>query len=78
MLKQAWVGHLQAREQLRIMEINGRGILPAMKHLSISAVGKLKTSLDLIRQFGYERGKLSESEFTDIFKKYKYKCSQMC
>ena len=26
--------------------------------------------LDLIRQLGYERGALSESEFTDIVKKY--------
>ena len=72
MSKQALVGHLQAREQLRIIEINGRDILPAMKHLSISAVGGLKTLLDLIRQLGYERGVLLESKFTDIVKKYEY------
>ena len=65
-------GHVRAREQLGMMEINGGDISSALKHLSMSAVGGLMTSLDLIRQLGYKRGVLSESKFTGIVKKNKY------
>ena len=60
--------NLRAREKLGIMETNDGNISAALKYLSISAVGGLKTSLNLIRQLGYERRVLSESEFTDIVK----------
>ena len=69
-------GHLQAREQIVIMEINGGDISAALTYMSISAVEGLKTLLDLIRQLGYERGALSESKFTDIVKKYKYSAEE--
>ena len=69
-------GHLRAREQLGIMEINGGDISAALKHLSISAVGGLKTLLDLIKQLGFKRGVLSESKFTDIVKKYEYSAEE--
>ena len=58
------------------MQINGGDISAALKHLSISAVGGLKTLLDLIRQLGDKRGILSESKFTDIVKKYKYSAEE--
>ena len=67
---------LQARDQLGIMEINGGNIPAALKHLSISAVGGLKTLLDLVRQLGYERGVLSESTFADIVKDHNYSAGE--
>ena len=36
----------------------------------------MKTSLDLIKQLGYESGVLSESKFTDIVKKYEYSAEE--